>query len=181
MLDLDRFYADCQDAVAQDASHGGVSEILARAVSEPDAVIAALGEPQRAGVTNLYGSPSLSIHNVIWGPYMTIMPHNHHMWALIGIYSGREDNIFWRRLPPDSRRGIEAAGARSLCRGDCMPLGTEIVHSVTNPIPRLTGAIHIYGGDLFNQARSEWNPETLREQPYDVEKAHRLFEESNKA
>jgi len=180
MFDLDRFYADCREAVAQDASHKGVSEILSRLMRTPEAVIAALGEPQRAGVINLYRSPSLSIDNVIWGPYMTIMPHDHHMWALIGIYSGREDNIFWRRLPPDAHREIEAAGAQSLCRGDCMPLGTDIIHSVTNPIPRLTGAIHIYGGDLFNQERSEWNPETLHEQPYDTEKALRLFEESNR-
>jgi len=27
---------------------------------------------------------------------MTIMPDNHRMWAVIGIYTGREDNIFWR-------------------------------------------------------------------------------------
>ncbi|MET1027422.1 MAG: hypothetical protein ABWY00_09655, partial [Dongiaceae bacterium] len=85
------------------------------------------------------------------------------------------------RLPPDAGRDIEAAGARSLCRGDCMPLGPDIIHSVTNPIPRLTGAIHVYGGDLLHQPRSEWDPEMLREQPYDVEKARRLFEESNRA
>ncbi|MDY0885283.1 hypothetical protein ACFPL7_02090 [Dongia soli] len=180
MLDLDRFYADCRDAVAQDDSHKGVSEILSRVMRTPDAVIAALGEPQRAGVTSLYSSPGLLIDNVIWGPYMTIMPHDHRMWALIGVYSGREDNIFWRRLPPDGSHGIEAAGAESLCRGDCMPLGPDIIHSVTNPIPRFTGAIHIYGGDLLNQERSEWNPETLREHPFDVEKANRLFEESNR-
>jgi predicted metal-dependent enzyme (double-stranded beta helix superfamily) len=28
---------------------------------------------------------------------MSIMPHNHTMWAVIGIYSGVEDNIFGRR------------------------------------------------------------------------------------
>jgi predicted metal-dependent enzyme (double-stranded beta helix superfamily) len=29
---------------------------------------------------------------------MTIMPHDHRMWAVIGVYTGREDNIFWRRV-----------------------------------------------------------------------------------
>ena len=28
---------------------------------------------------------------------------------------------------------------------------------------RLTGAIHIYGGDFFAAERSEWDPETLKE------------------
>ena len=58
-------------------------------------------------------------------------------------------------------------------------MGKDIIHSVTNPIPRLTGGIHIYGGDFLNEPRSEWNAETLVEVPYDVEKTLRLFEQSN--
>jgi predicted metal-dependent enzyme (double-stranded beta helix superfamily) len=104
---------------------------------------------------------------------------SHRMWAVIGIYTGREDNIYWRRLPPDADREIEAAGARSLCRGDCTPMGPDIIHSVTNPIGRLTGAIHVYGGDFLKQERSEWDPDTLHERPYDVAKARQLFEDSN--
>jgi predicted metal-dependent enzyme (double-stranded beta helix superfamily) len=180
MFDLDRFFADCQDAVARAAGHRGVEELLARAVSEPNAVIAALGEPQRAGITILHRSPSLTILNLVWGAGMTIMPHDHQMWAVIGVYTGREDNVFWRRLPVGANRAIEVAGARSLCRGDCTPLRADIIHSVTNPIPRLTGAIHVYGGDFVNQERSEWNAETLLEQRYDVTKARQLFEDSNK-
>jgi hypothetical protein len=67
-----------------------------------------------------------------------------------------------------------------LCEKDAEPLGHNIIHSVTNPISRLTGAIHVYGGDFFAAERSEWDPETLREQPYDVEKTLRLFEEANR-
>ena len=108
------------------------------------------------------------------------MPHNHEMWAVIGIYSGREDNILWRRLPGEASRRIEAAGAKALSERDAFPLGRDIFHSVTNPIARLTGAIHVYGGDFFGVPRSEWDPERLTEQPYDVQKALRLFEGSNR-
>lgn len=180
MLDLDRFYADCQDAVAQDSSHKSVREVVARAVSDPNAVIAAVGEPERAGINILFRSKTVTILNLVWGPNMTVMPHDHRMWAVIGIYTGREDNIFWRRLPPDADRQIEAAGARSLLRGDCTPLGADIIHSVNNPIPRLTGAIHVYGGDFLKQERSEWDAETFCERAYDVAKARQLFEDSNK-
>jgi predicted metal-dependent enzyme (double-stranded beta helix superfamily) len=116
--------------------------------------------------------------NVVWPPKMTIMPHNHTMWAVIGVYTGREDNIFWRRLDGGDGRRIEAAGAKALSEKDAAPLGRDIIHSVTNPIPRLTGAIHVYGGDFFAAERSEWDPETLREQRFDVERARRLFAES---
>ncbi len=181
MFDLDRFFEDCEHAVAADPSHLEVREMVAKVVRDPGSVIRTLGEPQCAGLNVLFRSPRVTIVNVIWGPGMTVMPHDHRMWAVIGVYTGREDNIFWRRLPADSQRQIEAAGARSLCTGDCTPLGADIIHSVTNPIPRLTGAIHVYGGDFVAQERSEWDPEHLQEQPYDADKVRRLFEDSNRA
>lgn len=179
MFDIDQFIADCRRAVAEDQSHKSVREVVARAVCDPATVLKRLGEPQRAEVQKLYHSDNLTILNVIWGPRMTVMPHNHQMWAVIGVYTGREDNIFWRRIPGCNDGRVEAAGARALCEKDAEPLGRNIIHSVTNPISRLTGAIHVYGGDFFATARSEWDSETLREQRYDVEKNMRLFEEAN--
>jgi len=179
MFDLQQFVADCRFALAEDQSHKSVREVVARAVSDPSSVLKGLGEPRRAEVQKLYQSEDLTILNVIWGPRMTIMPHNHQMWAVIGVYTGREDNIFWRRIPGGENGKLEAAGARALCEKDAEPLGRNIIHSVTNPISRLTGAIHVYGGDFFGAVRSEWDPETLLEQRYDVEKNMRLFEEAN--
>jgi len=177
MFDLDQFIADCRVALAENQSHKSVREVVARAVSDPASVLKRLGEPQRSGVQKIYLNGDLTILNVVWGPRMTVPPHDHRMWAVIGIYTGREDNIFWRRLPGGK---VEAAGARALCEKDAEPLGHSIIHSVTNPIPRLTGALHVYGGDFFAAERSEWDPETLSEQPYDVEKTLRLFEEANR-
>jgi predicted metal-dependent enzyme (double-stranded beta helix superfamily) len=177
---LEQFLAHCEEAVAADPSHKTVRDVVARAVRDPVAVLAALGEPQRAGFNVLFNSPSVTVMNLVWGPGMTIMPHDHRMWAVIGIYTGREDNIFWRRLPEGSPREIEAAGARSLCVGDSCALGADIIHSVTNPILRLTGAIHVYGGDFVAQERSAWDAEHLCEQPYDSGKVRQLFEDANR-
>lgn len=183
MFEFDRFVADCRAALAADnGGYKAVREVVARSVSDPAGVLRVVGEPRRAGLNVLYHAPDLTILNLVWGPYMTLMPHDHRMWAVIGIYTGREDNIFWRRVgAEDGRARIEAAGAKALATGDCTVLGRDIIHSVTNPIPRLTGAIHVYGGDFFGAERSEWDPETLREEPYDREKVGRLFEESNAA
>lgn len=178
MFDLDQFVADCRKALSEDASHKAVREIVARAVADPAAVLNGLGEPTRGAIQRLHHAADLTILNVVWAPRMTIMPHNHQMWAVIGVYTGREDNIFWRRLPDDGTK-VEAAGAKALSAKDATPLGPDIIHSVTNPIPRLSGAIHVYGGDFFAASRSEWDPGTLLEQRYDVEKNMRLFEEAN--
>ena len=45
MFDRSQFIADCRDALAADKSHKYVREVVARAVSDPAAVMAALGEP----------------------------------------------------------------------------------------------------------------------------------------
>jgi predicted metal-dependent enzyme (double-stranded beta helix superfamily) len=181
VFDLDRFIEDCRAALAADPTHKSVREVVARAVSDPAAVLAGIGEPTRAEVQKLYHAPDLTILNVVWAPRMTIMPHNHLMWAVIGIYTGRENNIFWRRLPGETGGKIEAAGAKSLGERDAEPLGRDIIHTVTNPLPRLTGAIHVYGGDFFAVTRSEWDPETLLEERYDVEKNMHLFTQANVA
>src|SRR5258708_15896140 len=132
VFDLDQFIADCRAALAEDASHKTVREVVARAVVDPGAVLGALGEPQRGGVHKLYHGGDLTILNVIWPPFMTIMPHNHLMWAVIGVYTGREDNIFWRRLPERAGGKVEAAAAKALGVKDAEPLGRDIIHSVSN-------------------------------------------------
>lgn len=179
MFDTERFIADCCVA---GASSGlcGVLEVVSRAVSNPAEILAALGEPRRAGVQVLYRSTALTVFNLIWGPQMCQLPHDHRMWAVIGIYTGCEDNIFWRRPTGNPNGRIEAAGAKALSEREAVPLGPEIIHSVINPVSRLTGAIHVYGGDFFAVSHSQWDPEHLVEEPYDVNRLLALFEESNR-
>ena len=90
------------------------------------------------------------------------------MGAVIGLYSGREDNMFWRRVPNPTRFQIEAAGGQALGNGDVAVLGCDIIHSVINPVSKLSGAIHVYDGDFVAAQRSMWDCETLVEEPYDI-------------
>jgi len=175
MFNLESFVADCRTAVNEDPSHKMVSSVVNKALREPSDVLTALGEPTESGMVPIYNSSDLTIVNIVWKPGMTVMPHNHEMWAVIGVYGGREDNIFWRRIKDDTKGRIEAAGARALSTGDTAILGSDIIHSVTNPISKLTGAIHVYGGDFFKAERSEWDAEELSEQPYDIAKVKALF------
>lgn len=179
MFDLEEFVADCRAALAQDLSFVAVREVVARAVNNPYEIIRTLGEPVWGQIQTLHRSPELTVLNVIWAPKMTIFPHNHNMAAVIGIYSGREDNVFWRRLPGESHK-LEAASAKALSEKDAALLGPEIIHSVTNPIGRYTGAVHVYRGDFFSANRSSWDPESLCEQPYDAQRVLQIFEEENR-
>ena len=175
MFDMDQFIADCRAALDGAQSSRNVRDVVARTVSDPAAVLRGLGEPKTGGIVPIHRSADLTVINVLWPPNMVIMPHNHTLWAVIGVYVGREDNILWRRLEDGADRGIEAAGAKSLATRDALAFGPDVIHSVVNPCTRVTGAIHVYGGDFFGVERSEWDPDSLEERPYDMQKAQRLF------
>jgi predicted metal-dependent enzyme (double-stranded beta helix superfamily) len=173
-FDVGRFVDDVKRANGE--GQAAVDEVLARSISDPGRIIAGLGEPNEAGLNVLHRADDITILNVIWAPLMVLLPHNHNMWASIGIYTGREDNILWQQKGST----IEAIGAASLSEKEVFPLASDGVHSVINPIRRLTGAIHIYGGDFFAPGRSEWDAETLAERPFDVDALRAGFREANK-
>jgi len=173
MRDIDGFVAACRSAGSD--GQKAVREVVCAALDDPAGMIAMLGAPVEAGSHNLYCGPDLTILNVVWAPLMTIHPHDHGLWAVIGLYTGGEDNILWRRLPDR----IEAAGAKSLRARDVATFGPEIVHSVTNPVDRFSGAIHVYGGNFFEASRSDWDPATLTEAPKDDSRIDRVFAEAN--
>ena len=175
MFDLDRFIADCRAALATGHPPAAVRELAARAVAEPGQVEAALGPPRLGGLFTLHHGSDLTILNVVWAPGMTIYPHDHRMWAVIGLYGGREDNTFYRR----GQHGLALVGGTQLECSQTALLGEAAIHSVVNPLQGFTGAIHVYGGDFFGMARSEWTPDTLEERPFDVERARRAYAAAN--
>lgn len=172
-MDLQRFIEDCVAANAEAEAQAAVTEVLARAVSEPGAVLKAIGEPDKADLNVIHRSPTLTIFAATWTPRMNVMPHNHLLWASIGIYTGREDNILWKR---GSSGRIGSCGAKALFERDVVALPADTIHSVTNPLPRFTGGLHIYGGDFFDTARSQWDAETLEEKPSDGDAIRAYFE-----
>ncbi|TMA98638.1 MAG: hypothetical protein E6J74_00460 [Deltaproteobacteria bacterium] len=176
MFETDRFIQDCCDGLRETNAHGAIRDIVARAVVEPREVLASLGEPKLSGLQTLFRSETLTILNVLWGPRMSLYPHDHRMWAVIGIYSGREDNAFFQR----SETGLRQHGGKTLDSKETIPLGEAVIHAVTNPLDQITAAIHVYGGDFFAVPRSEWDPQTLQERPFDLEHAKKVFAESNK-
>ena len=178
-FDLDHFIVDCKAAIRESNPVKAVRELVDRTVREPGALVNALGEPDLGGLQRLHVDDELTILNVVWAPRMTLMPHDHNMWAVIGVYGGREDNIFWRRIKDDPEGRIEAAGAKTIGPQDVRPLGRDIIHSVTNPTAQFTAALHIYGGDFFEVERSMWDPLDLTEEPYDIEKNAAVFAEAN--
>jgi predicted metal-dependent enzyme (double-stranded beta helix superfamily) len=175
MFDIEAFVADCRSALGEATPALAIKELVDRAVAEPDEIDAALGAPAKGGLRTLHRSNDLTVLQFVWPPGVVLFPHDHRMWAANGIYGGGEENTFYRRTPD----GIRVTGGKQLAAGDVALLGDDAIHAVANPHRSYTAAIHVYGGDYFATPRSQWDPTSLREQPFDVEAVRRVLAETD--
>jgi predicted metal-dependent enzyme (double-stranded beta helix superfamily) len=175
MFDLDAFVEGCEQALTETHPPLAVKEVVEAAVSRPSEIDDALGVANAGGLRPLHHSPTLTVIQFVWPPGVELYPHDHRMWAAIGIYGGREDNVFYRRASD----GLRTSGGKQLDTGDVALLGDDVIHSVANPKRSYTAAIHVYGGDFFATPRSQWDPETQREEPFDVEEVRRLLTDAD--
>lgn len=173
-LDTDEIVGRFQTAITQHTPQLAVRDALDELIGSGE-LDAALGPVELGGITNLHNSPELTVLRVVWTPGMRLNPHNHAMWAVIGMYGGTEDNAFYRR----GEGGLVASGGKEVNEGDVLVLGDDVIHSVANTRQNFAAAIHVYGGDFFSADRSEWDFETFTESPRDLNGTRRLFEEAN--
>jgi predicted metal-dependent enzyme (double-stranded beta helix superfamily) len=174
-LEVEDVVARCRAALDEHTPALAVRDALDQLIADPDALERAIGPVELGGITPLHHAPDLTVLRVAWTPGMALYPHEHRMWAVIGMYGGQEDNAFFRRAP----RGLTPAGGRDLPAGDVLVLGDDVIHSVANTKREFAVALHVYGGDFFNGERSEWDAVTYEERPRDLERTRRLFEDAN--
>jgi predicted metal-dependent enzyme (double-stranded beta helix superfamily) len=166
MFDLQAFIEECRRLAARHEPRR-ILELMREAVGDPDALKRAVTPlDAKVGVFDapLYRSHDLTVLNVTLRPGVLSIPHDHGMWAVIGIYEGQENNTFFRRSGP----ALDRANTREVRAGEAILLGADVVHAIENPLPAQTLGLHVYGGDLFAAERSMWSPHTGEEHPYDI-------------
>ena len=158
-FDKDVFVGECLSAVQSgDSAQKAVKEIVDRAVSNPSRISSEVGDIfDDPMMTIWHRSDELTVLHIVWPPEVELFPHDHNMWAVIGIYGGREDNQFYRRLD-DGR--IEPHTGRTIVEKDVISLGSDVVHSVANPTREWTAALHVYGADFYSAPRTMWSGDT---------------------
>ena len=165
----------CRAGLGEHTPVLAVRDALDELVADPAALDQALGPVELGGISTLHHAADLTILRVAWTPGMALNPHEHRMWAVIGMYGGQEDNAFYRRVDG----GLEPAGGKAVPAGHVLVLGDDVIHSVANSRRDFAVALHVYGGDFFSGARSEWDFATFEERPRDFERTRRIFDEAN--
>jgi predicted metal-dependent enzyme (double-stranded beta helix superfamily) len=163
----EEFITQCAAAVKEDRGPGAAKEVVERAVRDRRLTDELSLE---AGVKVLHGADDLTILHVVMGERPAgagnPIPHNHLMWALIGVVYGSEENEFFRR----TAQTIEPSGrGRVIAEGEVLMMGDNTIHSVKNPSSdRLSSALHVYGGNLVAAEKTMWCEPDWNEEPFDL-------------
>lgn len=161
----------CRDAATMQNPVTGVMEVLGAFLHQPN-LEQQLGTADRSTYEALYrGRDLLVLHGVVPPTPRPVDPHDHRMWAVIGVYHGQEDNQLFARTDDAA---LEPTERFSLRAGEIRPLDASTIHSVQASGGRYLGAVHVYGGDLFGTPRSTWCDGV--EQPNDESALPAFFE-----
>ncbi len=171
-FELESFIEDCRAARAKSDPLQATHELMRHALEDTQAIKRALkGRP--ADERQLYCTEDLTILNVTLPAGLKTAPHDHTMWAVIGIYEGQEDNVLYR----ETESGLTQSRHIALKAGDVLSISPTDIHAIANPLATTTRGLHVYGGNLPSAERSLWNPKSHQREPSTPEAMARYVKE----
>ncbi len=164
MTVLDDFVSTCESLLDEPDVGDRIAEAMGPIVADPSELARGIEElrpePGRAAI--IHRSDVLTVLGLEVAAGFVSPAHEHRIWAVVGIYEGAEDNVFYERRDD----GIEEISRATLGEGECLALPPDAVHGIANSGTAPMRALHVYGGDLFATERSEWDPVTGEERPF---------------
>jgi len=155
----------CQRALATEDPQASVEAILLEAAEDPALAEAVSRRTRFANLADLaiHRDENLTLLAGTLPPGFSAAPHNHNLWSVVSVCSGQEDNQFYER----DGDGLKRTGEASVVAPGVLANTADVIHSICNPLDEPLLVLHAYGGDLFAVERSNWDPVTLKEKPFD--------------
>jgi predicted metal-dependent enzyme (double-stranded beta helix superfamily) len=172
---LDEFVHDIQQVVAEQPDQAPLldkgSVFLEQLLQNPEAIPeqfrrpATNGRRKGGGSYALHRSPGLLVTSVIWGPGSHIGPHDHHTWGMIGVLDNGIQETRFQRVDDHAfaeRAKLVKDRTYAMRRGEISLLVPEAdeIHQLDNFSDRPTVEIHVYGAELGDLERCQYNLET---------------------
>jgi predicted metal-dependent enzyme (double-stranded beta helix superfamily) len=161
MFDPETFVTACQAAANAEHPVSAVQEVVAAAIRDGSAIDAVLGTEIKREHDTFLSSQDLTVQRILWPGGSWSPPHDHRMWAVIGVYEGEELNRLYER----ACEGLQESRICAVSKKEVLALEADAIHSVENPHRELTAGLHVYGGDIVGIDRSAWTPHG-REVPF---------------
>lgn len=155
----------CNEALEGPDPRARIQAIVLEAAHDPE-VAEAISERTKFGNLAdlaIYRSERLTLLAGSLPPGFSAAPHDHNLWSVVGVCGGQEDNQFFER----DGDGLRQIGETSVVAPGVLANDADVIHAICNPLDVPLLALHAYGGDLFGVPRSNWDPETHEEVPFD--------------
>jgi predicted metal-dependent enzyme (double-stranded beta helix superfamily) len=138
--------------------------LLARLVRNPDCIEPRFKErgAKTYGRYMLHRAPLFNVTAVVWGPGDGAKAHNHDTWGLVGVLVNKLQETRFRRRDDGSREGfadLEIKSVNTNAAGmvsTLLPPGDDI-HEMLNVTQENTVEVHVYGKDLANMQRLQFD------------------------
>lgn len=168
MYSLQDFIADLERITGSETAPekivAAAAPLMARLVSDPRCL---RPEYTKRGETAygrymLHRSPGFNVTSVVWGPGDTAKAHNHDTWGIVGVVDNELQETRFRRLDDGSREGVAELEVTGINRNRAgmvstlVPPGNDI-HEMLNVTQKNTVEVHVYGKDLANMPRLQFD------------------------
>jgi predicted metal-dependent enzyme (double-stranded beta helix superfamily) len=138
--------------------------LLARFVSNPDCIAPQFKNRGAAtyGRYMLHRAPRFNITAVVWGPGDTAKAHNHDTWGLVGVVDNELEETRFRRRDDGSKEGfadleIIAVNCNKAGMVSTLLSPADDIHAMLNVTQKNTVEVHVYGKDLANMQRLQFD------------------------
>ena len=164
MVVLSEFVEMCRSSLDRPDAAEAVAEAMRPLLDDPESLSAEVESlrPPGGGPAVIHRSDDLTVLGLAVPAGFVSPIHDHTIWAVVGIYAGDEDNVFYRR----DDDGVSETGRAVLASGEVLALPPDAVHRIANSGDDTMLALHVYGGDLFATHRSQWDDETGEQRPF---------------
>ena len=151
---VESFVQSVRYAATLENPENAIREVLLETIKTPEAIFAATSGEDEDEIL-YFEDDSVSIWRCRFQPKILMLPHEHCLKVLIGVYSGGEKSILYRR----TEEGLKEAGTVTAHAGEVITLGKAAIHAVTTHDDRPSDAIHVYLGPLMKLERDlfDWD------------------------
>ena len=177
MFSVDEFVRDVHTASVAPDPVAAVQEVVESVIADGSSIDSVLGTQLKADNDTLFSSDDLTVQRIIWVPGLPSVPHEHRMWAVVGVYAGEELNRIYER----SLDGLTEVRTRAVQEREVLALDADAIHSVESSGVTWTAALHVYAGDIVNVERSAWGPDGAEAPFVEVDTAVRAMFEPMRA
>ena len=110
----------------------------------------------------LYRAPLFNVTSVVWGPGDGAKAHNHETWGLVGVLENELQETRFERRDDRSKEGYAELEVKGVNRNQTGMVSTLLapeddIHEMLNVTQKNTVEVHVYGKDLANMPRLQFD------------------------